>query len=115
MKMSETIAYCGICCSDCPVYLASQAGNAGMKDKVMDTWSKQYNMQLSIGDINCSGCKAKSGRLFFHCERCKIRDCARGKNINYCSDCISYPCSDLEKLFLHAADAKVNLELLIRS
>ncbi len=111
--MGESIAYCGICCSACPVYLASQADNVDMKKKVLDTWSKQYNMQLSIEEISCSGCKSKGCRLFPHCERCKIRECAREKSLNYCSDCISYPCLNLEELFLQAPDAKSNLELLL--
>ncbi len=112
--MDKMIAFCGINCSECPVYLATQKNDDIMREKVLKLWSKQYNMELSIEDINCQGCKTDGSRLFVHCKKCTIRSCARDKGIDFCSECDVYPCKQVEDFFSIVPLARDNLEKLRR-
>jgi len=104
------LAYCGINCNACPVFVASQADDAHQKAQVAALWSKRYKMNLTPDDIACDGCRTSDGKLFSHCKTCFIRNCAVSKNVNTCRDCEVYACEELSRLFVSAPDAKRNLE-----
>jgi hypothetical protein len=112
--MDKMIAFCGIHCSECPVYLVTQKNSDVMREKVLKLWSKQYNMELSIEDINCQGCKTDGNQLFAHCKKCDIRSCAQEKRIDSCIKCNSYPCKQIEDFFSIVPIARDNLEKLRR-
>ncbi|MBM3297286.1 MAG: DUF3795 domain-containing protein, partial [Candidatus Aminicenantes bacterium] len=42
--MNKIIAYCGLVCSDCPAYIATQAGDKPALDKVVEQWRTEYNV-----------------------------------------------------------------------
>ena len=96
--MEEMIAYCGIICSKCPVYKATQADDDQAREEVAKLWSKQYGMNITPEDANCDGCLQINGRLFSHCRVCGIRSCGMEKKVSTCADCADYSCEQL-KLF----------------
>ena len=106
------IAYCGLNCAECPVYLATLSGYEYSKEKIAREWSKIYNTDISPDDINCIGCKSREGIHFSHCYECSIRLCAEERSIATCADCAEFPCIDLKEMFDLIPVAKKNLENL---
>ena len=108
--MEKMIGCCGIVCSECPGFLATQKDDDEERRKVAELWSKQYNSDIKPEDINCDGCFLESGRLINHGKVCEIRKCGQDKNLKNCADCDDYPCEKLNQFFEMAPDAKTNLE-----
>jgi len=104
------LAYCGIDCKACPVFVASQAADPEQKARVAALWSTKYKMNLVPDDIACDGCRTSGGILFNHCKTCFIRNCGMSKNVNTCKDCKAYACEELSLIFKSTPDAKRNLE-----
>jgi hypothetical protein len=96
--METMIAYCGIICSKCPVYKATQDNDDRAREDVARLWSKQYGMDIKPEDVHCDGCLQANGSLFSHCRTCGIRACGMEKKVSTCADCADYACEPL-KLF----------------
>ena len=110
--MSEMIAYCGLPCSDCPIYLATKADDDAMRAETAQIWSKRFNLDLKPEDINCLGCPSDQAPLFGYCQACGIRKCAREKNLDHCAQCDDYSCEALNQFHALAPRAKEQLEKL---
>jgi len=110
--METMIAYCGIICSKCPVYLATQADDDKAREDVAKLWSKQYGMDIKPEDANCDGCLQAGGRLFSHCRVCAIRDCGMEKKVSTCAVCADYACEQLKAFHAIAPHAAKTLEKL---
>jgi hypothetical protein len=61
--MDKMIAYCGIVCTECPAFIATQQNDDAKRKQVAETWSKQYKMTVKAEDINCDGCTSGGKRL----------------------------------------------------
>ena len=107
--MEKMIAFCGIICTECPAFLATQKDDNERK-KVAEMWSKQFKSEIKPEDINCDGCLTEDGRLFGFCRVCKIRECGMKKGVKNCAYCSDYPCEELNKFFNMSPDAKATLE-----
>ncbi|WP_455684939.1 DUF3795 domain-containing protein [Thomasclavelia sp.] len=46
----------------------------------------------------CNGCKYDDETLPEHCRKCKIKDCAKSKHLEYCFQCEEYPCKRIKNL-----------------
>jgi len=110
--METMIAYCGIMCSKCPVYLATQADDNKAREEVSKLWSKQYGMDMKSEDANCDGCLQVNGRLIGHCRICGIRACGLEKKVGTCADCAEYACEQLKAFHAIAPHARKMLEKL---
>ncbi|MCK4527151.1 DUF3795 domain-containing protein [candidate division WOR-3 bacterium] len=108
--MDEMIAFCGLTCSKCPALLATQKDDNNERKKVAEFWSKEFNQEIKVEDINCDGCLVENGRLFNYCKICKIRKCGLEKGVENCAYCNDYACEELNKFFDMAPEAKQNLE-----
>jgi hypothetical protein len=113
--MDKIIAYCGIVCSECPAYLATQKDDNAARKKVAETWAKQYNMPMKPEDINCDGCTTEGKRHVGYCSVCEIRRCGKDKLVVNCAYCDDYACDKLTKFFANAPHAKASLEKLRKS
>ncbi len=110
MKM---IAYCGLDCYSCPARLAFLNNDNSLRKKTAAEWSKLFGADIKAEHVNCTGCTAE-GIKFPHCEHgCVMRKCAMEKGIEHCALCDVYPCEQLAAFFVHAPEAKVNLDTLI--
>lgn len=90
------IAYCGLDCSKCEGYLATQSDDEERKAKVAKKWSEQYNADIRPEHINCDGCR-QDGKKFFYCsDMCKIRKCCIERALENCAGCKDYMCDDLK-------------------
>lgn len=109
------IAYCGIKCDTCPIYLATLEEDnfrqKKMREEIAKQCSEHYNMNLNPQDINdCDGCLSETERLFSGCSTCKIRKCAKNKNTDSCAYCTDYACELLQELFSLDPEAKDRLD-----
>ena len=59
----KMIAFCGIVCSDCHAFTATQRNDTELKKKVAKSWSTEKET-LKPEDINCGGCFAGREALF---------------------------------------------------
>ncbi|MBN1517152.1 DUF3795 domain-containing protein [Candidatus Sumerlaeota bacterium] len=108
------IAYCGLDCSKCDGYLATQSGEQEKLQEVAEKWSKQFNVELKPEHVICDGCKANK-RQCIHCATsCTIRKCCIEKELNSCIECDDFACEDLRFIIDHVPEAKENLEKLSR-
>ena len=104
--MEKVIAYCGIICSDCPTFLATQKDDDEERRRVAELWTRQYGKEYRREDINCDGCLTKGPRVFSYCKICKIRGGGQEKRVENCAYCAEYPCEKLSKLFDEYSKAK---------
>ena len=113
--MSEVIAYCGLVCQTCPIYLATREEDEEqqkrMRSEIAQLCREQYGMVYEPEDIgDCDGCPTEGGRLFFACADCAIRKCAREKALESCARCDGYVCERLEAFFATEPVARTRLD-----
>ena len=109
------IAYCGLTCDTCPIYLATieqdKAQQQTMRASIALLCTETYGMALQPGDINdCDGCTANTGRLFSGCINCGIRVCAIQQHLENCAHCNEFACVKLSTFLSHEEGAKTKLE-----
>ncbi len=110
--MPDLIAFCGLDCSKCEAYQATQANDEAWKQRVADQWKAEYNVDVGIAGVTCDGCTAVDGRYGAHCYDCDIRQCGLERGVANCAACPDYTCEKLQSFFAFASDAKANLEFL---
>jgi hypothetical protein len=103
------IAYCGIVCSECDAYNATQKNDMEALAQVAAQWSAQWNVSLKAEDCICDGCTTE-GRKIGHCAECEIRACAVERGVANCAHCNDYGCEKLVGFFQFAPDAKATLD-----
>lgn len=113
--MSKMIAYCGLVCSDCPGYQATQSGDAEALGRVAEKWSKEFGEEIAPEGCLCDGCLSTAGRLIGYASQCKIRPCAIAKQVKNCGHCADYACKELTTFFAMAPSAKATLEKVRRA
>ena len=111
--MKKLIAYCGIDCSECPAYLATQSGDIKEIRKVAKEWSTD-SMTFEPEEIRCEGCNQDS-IVFSWCRECPIRSCCRGKGYENCAYCNEYVCDNLIMTFDKTSTAKDRLDKIRRN
>jgi hypothetical protein len=108
--MEKLISMCGLICSECPAFIATQKNDDEERRKVAEMWAKEYKADLKSEDINCSGCIVDTDKLFNYCKVCEIRKCGKEKKVKNCAYCTEYACEKLTDFFKMAPQAKTNLE-----
>ena len=110
--MQEIVAYCGLVCTECPAYKATQEDDDSARAKVAEAWSKQFKHDFKTEDINCHGCLAAGEMQFSYCSLCNIRKCGVDRKVLNCAYCVEYPCDKLDDFHAQVAEAKAKLETL---
>jgi hypothetical protein len=108
--MEQLVGACGIVCSECEAYKATQANDADAIAKVVADWNKQFNADLKPEYIYCDGCMVESSRKCGHCAECDIRACVTGRGIANCAHCNDYGCETITNLFQMFPLAKQSLD-----
>jgi hypothetical protein len=107
--MEETLAYCGIICTECPAHMATQSGDVDELRRVAEMWSSE-DMQLSPDDLLCDGCLPGHSRYALFCSHCATRSCALSRDVVNCAHCQEYACEKLTRTFEMAPEAKTRLD-----
>ena len=105
------IATCGLVCSECSAYLATQAGDPEALERVAAQWREEYNAPgITVESVICDGCLGEEGRKCHHCAECQIRACGVTHGVANCAHCAEYACDKLEGFFGMVPDARVVLD-----
>jgi hypothetical protein len=109
--MDKIIAYCGLVCSDCPAYVATQANDQAALEKVAAQWRQEFNApNITVEAVICDGC-LDGGRKCGHCAECQIRACGVERGVANCAHCADYPtCDKIQGFFGFVPQAKVTLD-----
>jgi hypothetical protein len=108
---AQLMAYCGLDCSGCPAYIATQANNIAKLTSLAQEWlegSTDHTLML------CDGCLASDRtadvRIMQWCAKCPTRTCVMERGLENCAHCEDYGCQHLLMVFNQSADAKTNLD-----
>jgi hypothetical protein len=112
--MSKMIAYCGLVCTSCPTFLATQADDDVARRNIAKMYAENYGFNLKPEEINCEGCLSKGGKLIAYCQSCEIKKCCREKGLSNCAICKEQPCEKLIKFHQFSPYAKTSFEALIK-
>ena len=108
---NKMIAYCGLVCTDCPAYVATQADDRAALEQVAAQWREEYNApNITVEYVICDGCLTTDGRRCGHCAECEIRACGIERGVVNCAHCDEYSCEKLEGFFGFAPDARAVLD-----
>ncbi len=109
--MNRMIAYCGLVCTDCPAYIATQADDHQALERVAAQWREEFDApNITVESVICDGCLADTGRFCSHCFECKIRACGLERGVTNCAHCADYACEELEGFFGFVPDARALLD-----
>jgi len=110
--MQEIVAYCGLVCTACPAYEATQKNDNESRAKIAEEWSKQFQHTFKPEDINCNGCLAVGEVQIGYCSMCDIRKCGSNRKVVNCGYCVEYPCAKLSDFHTKVPEAKAKLEAI---
>ena len=109
--METMIAMCGLVCTDCPAYQATQADDQAAREQVAAQWREMFQApNITAEAINCDGCLSTTGRLFAHCLECEIRASGLKHGVANCAHCPDYACEKLSGFFQAVPDARARLD-----
>lgn len=108
--MEEIIAYCGIVCTECPAYIATQNDDPEALKRTAEKWSEEYQSDIKADDVICDGCLLGHTRYCSHCAECEIRACAIAKDMANCAHCDQYGCEKLTGFLQFVPTAKAKLD-----
>ena len=108
--MEKMIAYCGLTCTDCPAYLATQTNDRAELERVAAMWREEYNApNITVESVICDGCTV-SGHKCGHCAECEIRACGLERGVVNCAHCADYGCQIIEGFFGFVPEARITLD-----
>jgi hypothetical protein len=110
--MEKMIAYCGLVCHECGVFIATKNDDYERRKTVAREWSKLFQTELSPENINCDGCKSEGGRHFPYAETCEVRKCGMEKGVENCGCCDEYPCETLENVIRAQPELRKRLDAI---
>lgn len=110
----KMIGYCGIICTDCPAYIATQNDDMEELQRIAARWRELFDPTVTAEGIICDGCLSDT-RLSDHCGICPVRACAVDRAVITCAHCDDYACKTLTDFLPTApAEAKDTLEEIRR-
>ena len=109
--MDKMIAYCGLLCTECPAYAATQANDQAALERVAEQWRESFDApDITAQSITCDGCLLDDGHRCAHCFECQIRACAIEREAANCAHCTDYSCEKLEVFLAFAPEARAILD-----
>ena len=112
--MEEMISYCGVVCTRCPQYIATQNNDNSLRKKAAERLEKKFGLLIKPEDINCDGCLTIDGRIIGFCDTCEVRKCGSEKEIKNCTVCDEQPCDKLKKIHTFIPNAKASFDSILK-
>jgi hypothetical protein len=111
--MDRIIAYCGLVCTDCPAYIATQANDRAALARVAAQWREEYDApDITVESVICDGCTTEGERKCSHWYECNIRICGTERGVVNCAYCDDYGCEEIEGFFSFVPDARARLDAI---
>ena len=103
------LAYCGLVCTRCEGYLATQAGDEAWKERLAKKAREEFgNPDATAASVACDGCKS-SGQLCGYCAVCGIRACAVERGVENCGACSEFStCEQIQKFLEMVPEARAS-------
>lgn len=99
------IAMCGLDCSSCAAFIATENNDDELRKKTAEDWTARRLAQnkppVKPEDINCFGCFSENKPIYQNCSTCEIRKCGLERGIKECRECSDYRCEELIELQKH--------------
>jgi hypothetical protein len=109
--VERIIAYCGLVCSDCDAYVATQANDLEALERLAQRARTEFGLADATAETTmCDGCLTESGRQIGYCATCEIRACGMARGVLNCAHCADYACDKLESFFAQATEARPMLD-----
>jgi len=104
------LAYCGLNCDECQIYLASINENTNEQLRLAKEYSTD-TCKFTKEDMFCLGCHSEkvSEKM---CGDCEIRECGTKRSCGNCAECDDFPCLILKKYLGENSDSLNNLKQL---
>lgn len=81
-------AVCGLFCPACHVFIGTKEDPERLK-------AMARQVQRPLDEMQCNGCR--SAKRCYYCEtKCTMAKCATAKGVDFCGECVEYPCKDLK-------------------
>ena len=87
-----TIGACGLKCSECKAFKATQANDIEKLAELAKAWGKPES-PYTVDDMRCNGCM--SDVTYKGCASCGIRNCALEHSVGNCGECGEFACDKL--------------------
>ena len=110
--MKDIIGCCGLNCSKCGAYIATQTDDDAKREEVAREWTKNHGAHFTADQINCDGCQANGRAPDWVAKMCPIHKCCDEKKLNTCANCNQYACEKLDDIFPEGTEQRNNLETL---
>lgn len=107
--MKKMIAFCGLVCSEYPVYIAAKTNDEALKERLAEEYSTE-TCKFEKDDTTCTGCHSADGVNEKMCLECPMRRCGMEKNVAHCGQCEEYPCQYIEEYVPADSDNRNVLE-----
>ena len=109
--METMIAYCGLVCTECEAYLATQARDRAALEQMAAKARDEYGVAGATAEsVQCDGCLSTGSRLCGYCFECAVRTCATDRGVVNCAHCDEYACERLEAFWAMASKARTTLD-----
>ncbi|MCX6343989.1 MAG: DUF3795 domain-containing protein [Armatimonadetes bacterium] len=105
----ELIAACGIVCSECSAYKATQSNDPAAIEKVAQEWGQIFNAEVKPESVWCDGCLSDSDRKCGNCAGCSVRRCVVGRGLANCAECDNYGCETITEFLEVCPEPKEKL------
>jgi len=108
--MTNMIGICGLNCSDCPIFKATQNNDDNVRRKLAKKWASKES-PLEPKDINCQGCLTDRKPKFKYIHLCEVRMCGLKNKVENCAHCSEYTCPELDQHLKQSGFAKAKAKL----
>lgn len=115
--MDNIIAYCGLVCSECDAYVATQANDIETLQRLAQHAREAYGVADATAKTTmCDGCLGEHEHQIGYCASCEIRACAIERGFANCAHCSAYDgCQRLNGFLDQVIEARAVLEEIHQS
>ncbi len=88
--MATLRAVCGLDCSQCEAYQATQTNDVAAKERIAAQWRATFNSpDITADSVTCDGCLT-DGRHGGYCGQCPVRACGSARGVPTCAHCSEF-------------------------
>jgi hypothetical protein len=108
----QPISACGLTCTECDAYMATQRDDSKAASAVAAKWSQLFDASVPEDAVWCDGCMTGGERISGYAADCDIRTCVIERGHRTCADCDDYICDRLERFLTMAGGSRARETLM---